>query len=63
MFNEPIEIESGKWLLTMEDAGDGSGDGVLILPDPVIESLGWVEGDELNIEVLDDGRIEIRKKD
>jgi bifunctional DNA-binding transcriptional regulator/antitoxin component of YhaV-PrlF toxin-antitoxin module len=41
--------------VTIEDAEDGSGDGILTFPDGMCESLGWAEGDELSFEV-DEGK-------
>ncbi len=35
--------------VTIQDAGDGSGDGMLELPDDLIVQLGWKEGDTLSI--------------
>jgi len=35
------------------DAGDGSGDAIISLPDELLELLGWVEGDELLLNIVD----------
>ncbi|GAI10174.1 unnamed protein product, partial [marine sediment metagenome] len=32
------------WQLRLEDAGDGSGDAMLLLPDDLLEHLHWREG-------------------
>ena len=48
------------WISTIEDAGDGSGDGVVALPDEILDELGWDENTELECSILDDGSIEIR---
>ena len=38
----------------IEDANDGSGDGILTFPEGMCEKLGWKEGDTLFISVQDD---------
>jgi hypothetical protein len=48
--------------VTIEDADDGSGDGILIFPDGFCEKLGWKEGDALDIEILDDKSFSLTKK-
>jgi hypothetical protein len=35
------------WTITVQDAEDGSGDVILPLPDDLLESAGWKEGDTL----------------
>lgn len=37
--------------LTIEDAPDGSGDGILTFPDEMIEELGWYEGMTIKMRV------------
>lgn len=39
-----------KWKLTCRDAGDGSGDVILDLPDDLLQAAGWGEGDTLELE-------------
>lgn len=46
----------------IEDAGDGSGDGILTFPPELIEETGWKEGDTLNLEVSEAGTLIITKK-
>lgn len=48
--------------LYIEEAEDGSGDGILTFPPEMIEELGWKEGDTLNLEVSEDQTIIITKK-
>lgn len=45
----------------IEDANDGSGDGILTFPEGMCEKIGWNVGDTLNLEVSDDGSIIISK--
>lgn len=40
-----------KFTTTLIDTGDGTGDGLLELPDDLLALLGWREGDILSIEV------------
>ena len=44
-----------KWLATLIDAGDGSGDCFIELPDDLMSQLGWKLGDTLDFEVADRG--------
>jgi hypothetical protein len=34
---------------TIEDAPDGSGDGILTIPPEICEEMGWTEGTVLNV--------------
>lgn len=43
-----------KWQVALIDAGDGSGDVILNLPDELMTLTGWAIGDNLSIEVVDD---------
>jgi len=49
--------------LYIEDAEDGSGDGILTFPPEFIEETGWKEGDTLKLEVSEDGKLIITKKE
>lgn len=49
------------WSTRIIDAGDGSGDGIVELPDSLLTQLGWNEGDRLNLTVDDDGNIRLTK--
>ncbi len=57
--NAPI---SQRWQLRLEDAGDGSGDAILILPDDLLDHLNCHEGDVLNLSLSEDDTIHICKK-
>jgi hypothetical protein len=39
------------WTTDIEDAGDGSGDGILTLPPELCELKGWKEGTVLKMTV------------
>jgi len=43
------------------DAGDGSGDIFVPLPDELLSQLGWKEGDTVHIQALPDGVLKVSK--
>jgi AbrB family looped-hinge helix DNA binding protein len=45
----------------IEDAEDGSGDGILTIPPEILEITGWKEGTKLNISVSEDGKIILKQ--
>jgi len=47
----------------IEDAPDGSGDGILTFPDEMIEELGWKEGQAIDLYVDEHGRITLKALD
>lgn len=49
--------------IIIEDADDGSGDGILTFPPEFLEETGWKEGDTISMEVSDDGKLILHKKD
>ncbi|MGS0738176.1 hypothetical protein ACVBEG_16910 [Pseudomonas sp. GG8] len=46
---------------TLINAGDGSGDQIVSLPDERVQEMGWQEGDVLNIRKRVDGVIVLSK--
>ena len=52
-----------KWTITLEDAGDGSGDLILPLTDEIMESAGWKNGDTLEWIDNKNGTWSIKKKE
>jgi hypothetical protein len=44
---EYMTTQNTKWTITVEEAGDGSGDLVLPLPQDMLDLQGWKEGDTL----------------
>lgn len=46
-------LSNRKWQVILIDAGDGSGDAILNLPDELMTLMGWAIGDTLSIEVSD----------
>lgn len=42
-----------KWKVTLVDADDETGDAIVIFPDEVLALVGWVEGDQLSVDVVD----------
>jgi len=53
MQNLNINMNNRSWPAIIEEAEDGSGDGILTFPPELIEITGWVEGTKLNLEVRD----------
>jgi hypothetical protein len=49
------------WQAKLVDAGDGSGDAVLVLPDELLMQLGWDEEDTLEVSAGND-QITIKRK-
>ncbi|POA97676.1 hypothetical protein C2134_15815 [Chromobacterium sinusclupearum] len=49
------------WTVPLLDAGDGSGDALLAIPDELLASAGWVEGDTLSFEDQGDGTLLLKK--
>jgi hypothetical protein len=46
-------------VITQEDPE--TGDLILPIPQPVLDELGWKEGDEIDFEVDDKGKLYIKK--
>lgn len=53
MNNSNKNIVEKTWSATIEDAADGSGDGILTIPPEIIEIKGWKEGTVLNLRAED----------
>jgi len=53
MNNSSNKINEKVWETTIENAKDGSGDGILTLPPELCEMQGWKEGTVLEIENID----------
>lgn len=60
--SSPAEPETS-WVIPLLDAGDGSGDAILELPDELLALAGWAEGDTLSFEDRGDGTLQVRKVD
>ena len=54
---------SKSWIITLEEADDGSGDLVLPLTDEIMESAGWKTGDVLEWIDNNNGTWTLRKKE
>ena len=54
-------MNTTKWTVTVEEAGDGSGDLVLPFPQDFLESAGWNEGDILDWNDNGDGSWSLTK--
>lgn len=51
------------WKLTCRNAGDGSGDVILELPDDLLQAVGFAVGDtpELELDLIDSTAIRLKK--
>ena len=49
------------WVVTLEEADDGSGDLVMPLPQDFLDQQGWKEGDTLDWKDNKDGSWSIQK--
>ena len=49
--NRASREKSIKFITTIVDAGDGTGDGIIEIPNDLLDALGWREGDVLSVEV------------
>jgi len=52
-----------RWETTILDAGDGSGDGILELPDELCSQMGWKEGDTLSLTLGKSSELIFRRTD
>jgi len=48
-------------VITQEDPE--TGDLIIPIPLPVLKRLGWKEGDDVNVEVAEDGSLYLKKAD
>jgi len=55
--------EYKSWVITLEEADDGSGDLVLPFTDEILESVGWKTGDVIEWVDNKDGTWTLRKKE
>lgn len=56
-------MTSKRWVVDLEEAEDGSGDLIMPLPQDLLDSAGWAEGDSLEWIDNKDGTWSLRKKD
>ncbi|MEJ2795666.1 hypothetical protein WAE56_19870 [Iodobacter sp. LRB] len=54
-------VTAKRWYTTIQNAGDGSGDGTLLFPDGLLEEMGWIEGDILDCQIQGDGSVQLQK--
>ena len=58
MSNSANNTTEYSWITYIEDANDGSGDGILTFPPELIEKMGWKEGSTiLHLEVGEPGTL------
>lgn len=47
----------------IQDASDGSGDGILTFPPELLEKMGWKEGTVLEMDLVDENVLVFKEKD
>ena len=53
---------TNRWTINLEEADDGSGDIVMPLPQDLLDSAGWKEGDVLEWKDLGNGTWSLTKQ-
>jgi hypothetical protein len=53
---------TNKWIIDLEEAKDDSGDLIMPLPQDLLDSAGWKEGDVLTWKDLGDGTWSLTKQ-
>lgn len=51
------------WQVVVEDAGDGTGDAILVLPNDLLARIGWIVDDDLEIITGSAGTVILRRKE
>ena len=46
----------------IQDASDGSGDGILTFPPELLEKMGWKEGTVLEMDLVDENTLVFKEK-
>lgn len=59
----PNETDKARYEVITQESQDGSGDLIIPLPAPLLQSLGWTEETELAIGVNENGTIFLKKAD
>jgi hypothetical protein len=57
--NNPGEVDARYEVITQEDPE--TGDLILPIPEPVLKSMGWKEGDEIDVDIGPNGEILLKK--
>lgn len=55
--NPTPDPENKRWIVTCQDAADGTGDVIVPLPEDLLAAIGLACGDKLNMEKQPDGTI------
>jgi hypothetical protein len=58
-----LPLSGRRWETTLLDAGDGSGDAILTLPEELLAYVGWKVGDTLSLLHDESGRIILRREE
>jgi hypothetical protein len=58
--NNPAAGQVRYEVITQEDPE--TGDLILPIPEPILKSMGWKEGDEIDIDIDKEGKLYLKKK-
>lgn len=58
--NKPGQENVRYEVITQEDPN--TGDLILPIPEPILQQMGWKEGDEVDIDIDKEGRLYLKKK-
>lgn len=58
--NKPGSGDVRYEVITQEDPE--TGDLIIPIPEPILKSMGWKEGDDVTVEIDKDGKLFLKKK-
>lgn len=58
--NNPALSQTRYEVITQEDPE--TGDLILPIPEPILRAMGWKEGDDINIDIDNEGKLYLKKK-
>ena len=58
--NKPGDGDVRYEVITQEDPE--TGDLIIPIPEPILKSMGWKEGDDITVEIDKDGKLFLKKK-
>lgn len=63
ILKEHLRPPGSAWQVVVEDAGDGTGDGFIVLPTELLAQLGWSVGDALKVGAAHEGTVLLRRRE
>ena len=58
--NNPALSQTRYEVITQEDPE--TGDLILPIPEPILRAMGWKEGDDIDIDIDNEGKLYLKKK-